>query len=549
MSPRYAWSRPRPAGRLGVRPLLSRLAALACLLAVVAPMARADDDEDVLEALQRWLEQPLDLREATATELVLLPWIDPLTADAIVGLRDAGALQRIEDLRLVPGIDAEILEALRPFVSLSPAAPRPALSVRLESALDSAGSSRHGGWAQLQWGAARALARLRRSSGGAALQRGALDVHGERLELVVGDLQPATGSGLLLGEPAARSRTGPVALGERFGLRPYTATAPPRWRGLAGATRLSRLAALAALADDPISGRRRALVAGSHALGDGGALVVGGALAVHGGDAQTGLWVQRTRGTARLRCELAMPSHSPARVAAALEARGERARLGLALTADPAGLGEGEDPITRLPLDRPHGALQATLVRRVDRWSATFLARRMRRGAPGAERTQDRFEADAEGPGPAGLWRAWARVDLEGPGPASPELTTAVRWRDPPGIGGPQREVAARRLWSASGGGSILIATAIRGALGGTAGAHWLLAAAACSGGAAPWAIAAPGYGAVGAWVPAGGARGVAALSARTGDLDLAAYLAAAAGGDRGNALELGVRLMAHARE
>ena len=66
-------------------------------------------------------EQPLDLNRATAAELETLPGIGPVTARAIVELRDErGAFAQLEDLLDVPGIGERRLAQLRPRLQLLP---------------------------------------------------------------------------------------------------------------------------------------------------------------------------------------------------------------------------------------------------------------------------------------------------------------------------------------------------------------------------------------------------------------------------------------------
>lgn len=69
---------------------------------------------------------PVDLNVATVKELQELPGVGPETAKAIVEFREkSGPFQRVEDLRAVKGISKKRLEALRPYVTVGPSAPRP----------------------------------------------------------------------------------------------------------------------------------------------------------------------------------------------------------------------------------------------------------------------------------------------------------------------------------------------------------------------------------------------------------------------------------------
>jgi comEA protein len=70
--------------------------------------------------------KPLDLNAATLEQLEQLPGVGPETAKAIVEFREkSGPFQRVEDLRAVKGISKKRLEALRPYVTVGPPAPRP----------------------------------------------------------------------------------------------------------------------------------------------------------------------------------------------------------------------------------------------------------------------------------------------------------------------------------------------------------------------------------------------------------------------------------------
>lgn len=58
------------------------------------------------------------LLSATQAELESLPRIGPVTAKAILDLRNAGKLKVVEDLDKVKGIGPKTLEQLRPLVEL-----------------------------------------------------------------------------------------------------------------------------------------------------------------------------------------------------------------------------------------------------------------------------------------------------------------------------------------------------------------------------------------------------------------------------------------------
>lgn len=68
-------------------------------------------------------EAPVHLNTATHAQLMTLPGIGPALADSILAARAACPFHYVEDLRVVPGIGARRLQALRPFITVD--APRP----------------------------------------------------------------------------------------------------------------------------------------------------------------------------------------------------------------------------------------------------------------------------------------------------------------------------------------------------------------------------------------------------------------------------------------
>jgi competence ComEA-like helix-hairpin-helix protein len=71
--------------------------------------------------------KPIDLNAATIKELEELPGVGPVTAQRIIEMRQkSGRFRRVEDLLAVRGISTKRLEALRPYVTVSPPSPSPA---------------------------------------------------------------------------------------------------------------------------------------------------------------------------------------------------------------------------------------------------------------------------------------------------------------------------------------------------------------------------------------------------------------------------------------
>ena len=61
-----------------------------------------------------------DINVATVADLLLIPGIGPILATAIVAERASGPFTSVEDLTRVPGVGPNLLERLRPFVTVNP---------------------------------------------------------------------------------------------------------------------------------------------------------------------------------------------------------------------------------------------------------------------------------------------------------------------------------------------------------------------------------------------------------------------------------------------
>jgi len=98
---------------LAIRTLLAALALLVLSTVVLAQKQRP--------------AKPIDLNVATIKELEELPGVGKVTAQRILDARQkSGRFRRVEDLLSIRGISTKRLEALRPYIVVSPLPPSPA---------------------------------------------------------------------------------------------------------------------------------------------------------------------------------------------------------------------------------------------------------------------------------------------------------------------------------------------------------------------------------------------------------------------------------------
>jgi len=355
-----------------------------------AAWAQTAAEEDVPQ-LAAWLREPLDLRHADADELALLPWLDAGLGRAIVGLREAGGLHRMDDLLRIPGLDRERLEAIEPFVRL-PGGVAWASRIEAFSRWRRAGGSGLRTRIDLRRGDL-TLAAQRNSP--PSLLRAALRWQRGRLVLAGGDLRPGLAWPLLLADPSLRTRTAPPPLGRRDGVRSALSAAVEEWRGMAAEASLASMHLLLVAGRDG-SGATRSLVLVEHrgAL-DGPAL--GAALLGHGGLASWLRW--ESEGVrARVESVASLRRGEGGRLCAALRVRRGATAFGFALTASDAHRGVGQDPITGQLLDRRHRVAQAHLRLHPGRWTVSVLGRVRRRGRIGQVVDDRRWQIECAGP-------------------------------------------------------------------------------------------------------------------------------------------------------
>lgn len=356
---------------------MRRCRALLAMVLAALPVAvprgstAAEADDARLQRLSYWQESPLDLRRADAADIALLPGLDPDLAEGVVGLREAGALHRLEDLLRVPGLGPAELDALQPYVRLGGAAP--AAGAELDLAVQRRRSDGPR-WRQ----ATHAVA------GGIDLEfvilRSPRPVRRGAARLALGDRVTLSGGDLVLSGPAevfaaldSRSRVAPAARPRAAQVRARTDSGEqPGWTGVA-------------LGQD---GRGFAFVGRGPAGRTAGGLALGGrheglrfGLALRAGDglSAAGGFVSHGAGRAVSWVEfLAEPRARAGRFGVRLAGQGWR--FGFDGSAADGAMSRGSDPVTGDRLDRAHEVLQVHGRLRQADWSAGFLAREMRRG-------------------------------------------------------------------------------------------------------------------------------------------------------------------------
>ncbi len=228
--------------------------------------------EDRAEAVSELIEHPVDLNTANRTEITAVPGFSAFTAARLVSFRQAnGPFASLVDIAQVPGIDADVLKQVEPYVQLSSpsrASERPRVLVsqtlqrRLETAkgyLRTAGAPAYSGSpvsaktrVRLSYRGFRGNIRMEKDAGELIVwklseRRLGFDHVTANLSytsdsiiehIVVGDYRLASDTGLLHGNPGIHSPDRPVPH-RPGGIR--SRSAPGEGRRLRGAAMTLRL--------------------------------------------------------------------------------------------------------------------------------------------------------------------------------------------------------------------------------------------------------------------------------------------------------------------
>lgn len=376
-----------------------------CLVATSLPVLAVEPEERARQ-LELWLEDPLDLRVAEASDLALLPWLDREEAERIVALRREGGLRRWSDLADA-GLGAAEIDAIAPFVVL-PAPGTSGVEGRVALTAGSRATAPLWGRGQLdvRAGPVAGWGRLRDDTPA----RWGLRV-GHRWSLHAGHVVPLAGLGLVWDDPRARSGTRPVPFPDPVRLAPNPQGrlgVGAGWHGVRGRFLVWWLPGTPNPELTATWGRVRAL----------GMTLTRGAGSV---------WSAWEHGAWRWRAEWAAVRATPGdpalRAASALRWREGPWRGSVALVDATVAPGPGRDPISGGRLDRPHAGWQGTLRRsgRAGSWAALY--RELQRDGRHSQRLRLELAAPL-GPGRARIRSQWEDADGE------LETRVALEWED-----------------------------------------------------------------------------------------------------------------------
>ncbi len=92
--------------------------------------AESEDQAELIEHLQALRDQPMDINQASAEDLQTLPWISPALSQAIVVHRkEYGDFIDLEQLLRIHGMDAELLQIIRPYLRVGKRTRRPSIGL------------------------------------------------------------------------------------------------------------------------------------------------------------------------------------------------------------------------------------------------------------------------------------------------------------------------------------------------------------------------------------------------------------------------------------
>jgi hypothetical protein len=481
--------------------------------------ARAAESDEVIDQLEVWLDEPLDLATATEEELVLLPWLDPGLAGAIVGLRDHGGLTRLKDLERIPGMDRSRIDALSPFISLHDTVHESQLRFEGRSSWKQDASGRHRSRLRAQRDELSFLAQAESGRSTPSSAAGSWNPNWGRV--VVGDFRPQLPWPLLLENPSLRSRTAGPSLRGKPRLRPRLSSSGGSWQGGGIELELANWHLLVARGTEEVSRDGPFLALLEHHFADSrGTTSVGLALRDRH---QAGLCFSLHREGLRARLDWVHPflsgSLASDRLCAAMEIRNGPARWGLAVTQAGGGIAAGQDPITGQLIDREHRVIQTSGRLRGGSWTFAALARHRRRGKTGEIRVDERWRMEASGPAAGSRLAFGLQVDEVRAEPSA--FTFKLNWQERGDDGTLRRGLRFRHQRKDASVATLMALSLERGR-------RWLWRAVlglARGDRASPWAVGVATAGLASTWLAPGESGLLCALARRGGDRRVGLWL------------------------
>ncbi len=177
-------------------------------------------DVALKEEMEQLLAQPVDLNRASVEDLLAIPWLEPFLAHAIIRTRDSmGGFCDMSELRLVPGMNSDVLQSLFDVVTIRRSTRTWTSSAMFRAAVDSFAGPGHRPTlftrAQVSngpWQAAGVVEKDRCEPNWFDFVGGSLQFRSSRFRAVLGDLTLGSGRGLVL---SSASRRGSSWLNEK----------------------------------------------------------------------------------------------------------------------------------------------------------------------------------------------------------------------------------------------------------------------------------------------------------------------------------------------